>query len=123
AHGLCRMRVETVQLNVRRAILVVISFDAGHPHAADDVEAFLGVGVVAHDVAEAGVVRALALLGIRQHHLQRLEVGMYIGYDCVLHVNSSYPTISNPAKRPSAARHSACSCWINPPSPDSRIAC
>ena len=40
------------------AIFVMVALYAGHAHVPDDVEAFLGVCVVAHHVSNAAIMRA-----------------------------------------------------------------
>jgi len=53
--------VETFKRIVGGAVFVVVAFDARHVHFADDVEAFPGIGVVADNIADAGVVRDLLI--------------------------------------------------------------
>ena len=114
--------IEAIQRLVGRAILVVVALDDGHVHLADDVQAFLGIGVVADHVAQAGVMGALLLLDVLQNDLERLKVGVYVGYNCKLHV-SFYLTISNPRNSPAASAQDTSSSRIKWSSPDSRIAC
>ena len=68
-HGLGGGGVEAIQRPVGGAILVVVALDDGDVHLADDVEAFLGIGVVADHVAQAGVMGALLLLDVLQNDL------------------------------------------------------
>src|SRR6185312_7799919 len=68
--------IKTFQADFGGAVFVVIAFHAGHAHGADDVEAFLGVGVITHDVAKAGVMGAFLGFGVFQNHLQRLQIGV-----------------------------------------------
>ena len=63
----------------------MVSLYAGNVHLADDVQAFLGVGVVADHVAQAGVMRALLVFDVLQNHLERLQIGVNVGYDGKLH--------------------------------------
>jgi hypothetical protein len=51
---------------------IVIAFHRGAIEIADDVEALLGVGIVADDVSEADMVRALMGLRVRQDCLKAL---------------------------------------------------
>ena len=81
-----RMRVEPVQIRLAGTILVVVSFHTRHPHVPDDIEAFLRIGVVADDVAKAGVMGAVLFFCVVQHHPQRLQIGVDVSYDGVLHV-------------------------------------
>src|SRR6185436_4221853 len=46
--------IKAVQVFLGGAVFVVIAFDHRHGHGANDVETFLGIGGVAHHVAEAG---------------------------------------------------------------------
>jgi hypothetical protein len=50
----------------------VVSLDDGDVHLADDSEAFLGIGVIADDIAEAGEMGALLLFDVLQNDLERL---------------------------------------------------
>jgi hypothetical protein len=90
AHGLGGMRVETFKVGIQRTILVMIALHAGHSHAADDVEALLGVGVVAHDIAQAAIMRDALFLGVIQNDFQRLEIGVNVSDDRELHLFASF---------------------------------
>jgi hypothetical protein len=68
----------------------VVSLDDGDVHFADHVEALFGIGVIADDIAEAGVMRAFLLLDIGQNDLKRLKIGVNVGYDCKLHAALPY---------------------------------
>jgi hypothetical protein len=95
--GFGRVGVETLQVFVGRAVFVVVTLDAGHAHAAHDIEAFLGVGVVADDVTEATIVGALLLFCVVQNDVERLEVGVNVCDDRVSHAALLYyRTISKP---------------------------
>src|ERR1017187_4533247 len=64
--------VEAIQRPVGGTILVVVSLDDGDVHLADDFEAFLGVGVIADDIAQAGEMGALLLFDVLQNDRERL---------------------------------------------------
>ena len=93
----------------------------GHVHLADDLEAFLGIGVVADDVAEAGIVRALLLLDVLQDHLEGLQVGVNVGDNGKLH--DTYLAISNPRNSPVASLQLASSFRMKCSRPASRMPC
>ena len=77
--------VEAFQRFIAGAIFVVVALDAGDVHGPDDVQAFLGIGIVADDIAQAGDMRAFLFLNILQNHLERLQIGVDIGDNGVLH--------------------------------------
>ena len=81
--------IEPVQRPVRGTILVVVPLHDGDVHLANDLEALLGVGVVADHIAQAGVMGALLLLDVLQHDLERLQIGVDVGYNCKLHSAST----------------------------------
>ena len=67
----------------------MIALDAGDVHLADDVEAFLGVRVVADDVAEADVMGGLLLFGVRQDGAERLQIAVNVSDDGEFHLRLS----------------------------------
>lgn len=83
--GFLGVGVKTFEIGGGGAVFVVIAFDAGHAHGTNDIEAFLGVGSVTDDIAEAGVVGAIHGLGIGQHRVERLKIGVNICYNRVPH--------------------------------------
>jgi hypothetical protein len=78
--------VEAFQNLIRRAIFVVIAFNARDIHGADDVEAFLGIGVVSDNIAEASHMRAFLGFDVGENDLQSLQVAVYVSDYCVLHL-------------------------------------
>ena len=120
-HGLGGGGIEAVERLVGGAVFVVIALDDGDVHLADDIQAFLGVGVIADDIAEAGEMGAFLLLDVLQNDLKRLQVGVNVGYDGKLHV--IHLTISNPQTHPVASAQDTASFRIKWSRPDSRIAC
>ena len=62
--------IEAIEMVVGGAVFVVIALDAGDVHVPDDLEAFLGVGIVADDVAEADVMRRVLAAGVLQNGLE-----------------------------------------------------
>ena len=67
-------------------IFIVVALDERHDRQrAHDLEAFVRIGVVSHDVAEGkiGVHRKLAAAG--KHGLQRLEIGVDVAQDRIFH--------------------------------------
>ena len=67
----------------------MVALDARDVHAANDVQALFGVGVVAHDIPQAGVVSAFLLFDVFQDNLERLQVGVDVRNDGKLHESSS----------------------------------
>ena len=93
--------VEAFEMLIAGTVFVVVAFDAGHVHRANDVETFLGIGVVADNISEAGVMRHLLLLAIFEHDLKRFEIAVDVGYDSKLHVN--YFSMAKPLNPPEAS--------------------
>lgn len=63
----------------------MVPFDDGAVHFADPFDAFVGVGVVTDDVAQANKVRAIVLARVVQDGVERLEVGMNVTEDREAH--------------------------------------
>jgi hypothetical protein len=63
----------------------MIAFDNGTLQLAHGGNALLGKGVVADDIAHANEMGAHMRLGIVEHRLQRMMVGMDIAKDCEAH--------------------------------------
>ena len=63
----------------------MIAFDDGHSHLAHDIEAFLGIGVVADDIAQTGDMGAVLVFDVGQNRIERLQIGVYVGDNRVLH--------------------------------------
>ena len=83
--GLRGVRVEAVEMIVRGAVFVVVALHAGDVHLADNLETFLGVGVVADNVAEAhDVIRVLGA-DVLKDHLKGFQVSVDVGDDGVFH--------------------------------------
>ena len=114
--------VEAVQRPVGGAILVVVALDDGDVHLADDVEALLGIGVIADHIAQAGVMGALLLFDVLQNDLERLKIGVNVGYDCKLHAASTLQ-FQTRETHSLASCQATSSCRIKWSRPDSRIAC
>jgi hypothetical protein len=83
--GVGGVRVESFQRIVRRAVFVVVAFHAGDVHLADDGEAFLGVGVVTDDVAEADDMGCVLGLDVGQNGLEGFQVAVDVSDDGVSH--------------------------------------
>ena len=77
--------IEAFEMVVGGAVFVVIALHAGDVHVPDDFEAFLGIGVVADDVAEADVMRRLLASGVLQNGLERLQIAVNVSDDGKLH--------------------------------------
>src|SRR5262249_44300869 len=77
--------VEPVQWAIRGAVFVVVAFDDRDVHGPDHIQAFLWVRIIADDISQAGDMGAFLLFDVLQHDLERLEIGVNIGYDGVLH--------------------------------------
>src|SRR5438128_2694028 len=60
--------IKAIQRLVGRAVFVVISLDHWDVHVADDIEAFLGAGIISDDIAEAGKMGAFLLFDILQNN-------------------------------------------------------
>jgi hypothetical protein len=73
----------------------VVALDARHPQIPNDVQAFLGIGIITDHIAQAGIVRAVLLLDVLKDNIERIQIGVYIGYDRKLHV---LPCYFKPAK-------------------------
>ena len=84
-NGVGGVGIETFQRIVGGTIFVVVSLHAGNVHFADDGEAFLGVGVVADDVAQADDMRRVLGFDVFQNGLERLQVGVNVSDDGVSH--------------------------------------
>ena len=97
--GFSGVRIETFEIFFGRTIFVVIAFDAGNIRkqrfacfSAHDIEAFFRIGVIADDVAETCHVRAFLRFNIFEHDVERLEIRVDVGNNCVLH---SIPILPN----------------------------
>jgi len=77
--------VEAVEGVFGGAVFVVVALDAGDIHLPDDVEAFLGLGVVAHDVAEADDVGGILGANVLQDDLERIQVAVNVCDNGVFH--------------------------------------
>src|SRR5262249_34195600 len=111
--------VEPVQRTIRGAVFVVVAFDDRDVHRPDHIQAFLWIRIIADDISQAGDMGAFLLFDVLQHDLQRLAIGVNIGYDGLLH--EPYATISNPRNTFSASPHRKSSFWIKCSSSDWRI--
>ena len=110
--GFGRGRIEAVQVFLRGTVFIVIALDDGDGHRADDVETFLGIGVVADHVAEARVMGDLLLLAVLQNDAKGLQVGVDVGYDGKLHlllIAQFRIRESRCAPRSNARLHAGCS--------------
>ncbi len=103
--------VEPFEMFLAGAILVVIPLYARHVHGTYDVEALLGIGVVADDIAQAGVMGHLLFFTILQHHLERVQIAVDVGYDGKLHFKN-YRSMANPLNPPLASSQNASSLRI-----------
>src|SRR5438105_140756 len=72
-NGLLGLRIETSKILTLRAVGIVVAFNAGHSHAADDIQAFFGTGVVTHDVAQTDKIAALVRTCILKNGLKSFE--------------------------------------------------
>ena len=88
--GFGGVRIETVEGVFSGAVFVVIAFNDGDIHVAYDLQTFLGIGVVADDVAEADDVRRILGANILQHYLKRFPVAVNVCDDGVFHFLASY---------------------------------
>ena len=64
------MGIEPLEIPLHGAVFVVVAFDARHAHFPDDVQTFLGIGVVSDHIAQAGIVSTLIFLSILQNRLE-----------------------------------------------------
>jgi hypothetical protein len=78
--------IAAVEMVVGGAVFVVVALDAGKVHVADDLETFLGVGVVADDIAEADDMRGALGANVLQHDLKSLQVAVDVSDDGVFHL-------------------------------------
>ena len=58
----------------------------GNVHLADDLEAFLGLGVVADDVAKADDMRGVLGANVVQHNLEGVQIAMNVCDNGVFHL-------------------------------------
>src|SRR5207248_6199928 len=68
-----------------RSLLVVVSLDHRAIHFLDDLDAFVGVGVVTDDIAKANVVRAFTVACICQDGFGCFEIRMKIAQNGKAH--------------------------------------
>ena len=64
----------------------MISLYAGNVHFTDNIQAFLGIGVITDHITEAREVGAPLLLDILQNDLKRVQISVNIGNYSKLHV-------------------------------------
>jgi len=83
--GVGGVGIKTFKAVVGGAVFVVIALHAGEIELADHCEAFLGIGVVANDVAQANDVRGILAFDVGQHGLERFQIGVDVGDDGVFH--------------------------------------
>jgi hypothetical protein len=83
--GFGGVRVKTFEVILGGAVFIVVALDAGDVHLADDLEAFLGIGVVAHNVAEADDVRGVLGADVFQHDLESFQIAVNVCDDGVFH--------------------------------------
>jgi hypothetical protein len=83
--GVGGVRIETFEMIFAGAVFVVIAFDAGNVHVAHDLETFLGLGVVADDIAEADDVRGVLRLDVVQDDLEGVQIPVDVCDDGVFH--------------------------------------
>src|SRR6266404_2035944 len=62
----------------QRGLFVMVAFDDGAVQIADAFDTLVRIGVVTDDVAQTDKVRAIVLMRLLQHGLERLEIGMNI---------------------------------------------
>ena len=97
--GTAGVRVAPAKVDVAGTILVVVTHDARHLHVANNLNALTRIRIVTNHVPQAHVVRAVVLLRILEHHLERFEVGVDVSYQSVLHsVQRKSPCDFKPSK-------------------------
>src|SRR2546425_13332249 len=109
------VRIEPFEVRVARAVFVMVALHARHSHVPDQVQAFLGIGVVTDDVSEADEVGALLGSGVLQNHLQRLQIGVNVGNNRVSHFTLRQRPISKPRNSSLASFQAASSFRMNRP--------
>ena len=72
--------------SVQASLFVMIAFDDGQSSCAHDLDAFMRIGVVADEIAEANEVRALLFVRVGEDGFGRLEIGVEIAEDGEAHV-------------------------------------
>ena len=70
-------------------MFVVVAFDGRTIHIANDVYAFVRIGVVTDHVAQADVMRAIVLLGVGCDRFESLEVGVDVAKNGKAHGGAS----------------------------------
>src|SRR5436190_24323076 len=115
------VRVEPFEVCFARAVFVVVAFHARHVRIPNQVQAFLGIGVVTDDVSKANEMGAFLGFGILQNHPKRLQIGMDIGNNRVSHFTFRQLTISKPRISPVASFQAASSFRMNGPTSEYSI--
>ena len=85
--GFGRGRIEAIERLLSGAVVVMISLNAGNVHAADNIEAFLGIGIIANDIPETCKMGAFLLFNVLQNNLERFKIGVDVRYDRKLHAS------------------------------------
>jgi hypothetical protein len=68
----------------------VISLNAGDIHLPNDLETFLGVGIVADHIAETRIMGTPLLFDVLQNDLKRIQISVNVGNYSKLHVPLPY---------------------------------
>jgi hypothetical protein len=88
-NGFGGVGIEAFEVVFDGAIFVVVAFNDGDVHAANDVEAFFGIGIVADDITQTGDMGAVLSLNVGQNRVERLQIGVYVSDYRVLHSSTS----------------------------------
>ena len=84
-NGFSGVGIKAVERIVGGAVFVVVALDYGNIQVANDIEAFLGICVVANHVAEADGMRDVLGADVLQHHLKCFPVSVNVCNDGVFH--------------------------------------
>ena len=83
--GVSGVGVESFKMIVGGTVFVVVALDAGNIHLADDLQAFIGVGVIADDIAQTDDMGGILGADIFQHNLKSFQISVNVCDDGVFH--------------------------------------
>ena len=91
--GLLGQIIEVARRGSETGLLVVIAFHGWAFELPNEFNAFVRIGVVTDEIAQANVVRAFVFLRVLHHRLDRFEVGVQIAENRNAHLAlASAPT-------------------------------
>ena len=87
--GLGGVGIESFQMVIGGTVFVVVALHAGDVHVANDLETFLGVGVVTDDIAQADVMGGLLLFSVGQNGPEGFQIAVNVSDDGEFHLRLS----------------------------------